>query len=304
MERRDFLKTMGVGAASMAVGGNLLASHSGGTGTAIEAEALPSIGLISGSGGNWHRDGSRAGLKKIAEWGYTEMEFGGGIRGMEADEWPSYLQSLGLKPMIGSAGMAVLLDEEKLKTTIETSLKQGKEYLACYWPWLDENKQDSIDGWKEVADHLNIGGAVCKREGITLIFHNHDMEFYPVEGQIPFDVMMSNLDPAVGIELDLYWIYKSGVSVEEYLQKYPGRYPVLHVKDIPADIKLGTGRTVFGDLTENDFTCVGCGSIDFASIFKLNSISGAKHFMVEADKPGNVATFLELSAKYLRELRF
>lgn len=297
MKRRNFLKTMGMGTIVTAVGKDLF------TACTSPAEQLPAIGLISGSGGNWHSDGPKEGLKKIAGWGYTEIE-GGNIRGMENDEYLPFLKSLGLRPVIGSAGMAIVIDEDRLKTTIKSAQDQGREYLVCYWPWLAEAKGQTIDDWKEVADNLNKGAAICKREGITLLYHNHDMEFYPVEEQMPFDVLMAGLDPAVGIELDLYWITKSGQSAEKYLQKYPGRYPVLHVKDMPADIRCGTGLTDFSKLTEKDFACIGSGSIDFASIFKLNKTSGAKHFIVESDKPGDFPTFLETSAKYLLNLRF
>ena len=298
MERRDFLKTMGAGAIVTATSGNLLSAC-----TSKPTEALPTIGLITGSGGAWHPDGPKAGLKKIAEWGYKDIE-GGSIRGMGNDEFLPLLKSLGLRPVIGTATMEVVINEERLKTTIKNAQEQGRKYLACYWPWIGETLGKKIDDWKMAADHLNIGGAVCKREGITLLYHNHDMEFYPVEGQMPFDVMMSRLDPAVGIELDLYWITKSGQSAETYLKKYPGRYPVLHVKDMPADIKRGAGLTDFSKLTEQDFSAIGSGSINFANIFKTNSISGAKHFIVESDKPGDTATFLESSAKYLLALRF
>jgi len=297
MKRRDFLKTMGAGAIVATVGNNLF------TACTPSLEQLPAIGLISGSSGNWHPDGPKEGLKKIAEWGYKDLE-GGNIRGMGNDEYLPFLKSLGLRPVIGSAGMDVLIDEERLKNSIKNLQNQGREYLTCYWPWIGESKGQQIDGWKEVADNLNKGAAVCKREGITLIYHNHDMEFYPVEGQMPFDVLMSRLDPSVGIELDLYWITKSGQSAVEYLKKYPGRYPVLHVKDMPANIKRGAGLTDFGQLTEQDFSSIGSGSINFAEIFKLNKISGAKHFIVESDKPGDMAKFLESSAKYLLALRY
>ena len=73
---------------------------------------------------------------------------------------------------------------------------------------------------------------------------------------------------------------------------------------MPADVKRGAGLTDFSLLTEKDFSCIGCGTIDFAGIFKLNGISGAKHFIVESDHPGDTATFLETSAKNLLALRF
>ena len=302
MKRRDFLKKMGISALATAIGNNL---HSA---CFLPDEQLPSIGLTTGSNGSWHSDGSKEGLKKIAEWGYTELE-GGSIRGMGNDEYLPFVKSLGLKPLIGGARMEVVIDEEALKSTIKNAQDQGREYLSCSWPFIGPTRGQKIDDWKEVADNLNKGAAVCKREGITLIYHNHDNEFYPVEGQMPFDVLMAGLDQTVGIELDLFWIFKSGQSIEEYLKKYPGRFPVLHIKDMPAHVTRGSfiGALPNDDhplLTEKDFSIIGEGVIDFPGIFKLNSTSGAKHFIVESDKPGDVATFLEKSAKYLLSLRF
>ena len=300
MERRNFLKTMGISVLATAVGKDIFASCS-----TAPTEKLPSFGLITGSGGGWHSDGAVAGLKQIAEWGYTDLE-GGGVRGMDADELRSLLKSLGLKPVIGSTSTSVLIDEERLKPVIANALNQGRSYLAVYdAPWSGPVNNPKLDEWKKVADKMNQGAAVCKREGITLVYHNHDMEFYPIEGQIPFDVLMAGLDPSAGIELDLYWIAKAGAKPEDYFKKYPGRFPVLHLKDMPATVKCGEELTDFSALTDKDFTAIGSGVVDFPGIFKLNAISGAKHFIVEADKvPEGEAIFLEKSAKYLRELIF
>jgi len=298
MERRDFLKTMGLSTVSIAVGNQLLSAS-----TTKPAEALPSFGLISGSNGSWHPDGALEGLKKIAEWGYTELE-GGLPRGMETADFLALLKPLGLKTIIGSCDMASVIDAEKIKASIERAHLLGQQFMVCYWPWIGENQGSHIDDWKQVANNLNKGADICKKEGITLLYHNHDLEFYPVEGQMPFDVLMAMLDPSICIELDLYWITKSGQSPIAYIEKYPDRYPVFHVKDMPVDVKCGQGLTDFSKLTESDFAPIGSGCVDFPGIFKLNRTAGAKHFIVESDKPGDMATFLELSAKYLREITF
>ena len=297
MERRNFLKAMGVGAVTMAVGAEMFACKAKAT------EQLPSFGFI-GFGGPWLRDNPKEALTQIASWGYTELE-GGNNFGMEPDEAQAFLKSIGLKTVICSAPIQLLIgDESELKTRLERALELGQKYAACHWPWPGEIKGQKLDDWKVVADNLNRGSAICKSEGLQLIYHNHDFEFYPVEGQIPFDFLVSNIDTAIGLELDLYWIVKGGKSPVEYLKKYPGRYPALHVKDMPADVKCGVAPTDFGKLTEKDFAPIGSGSIDFAEIFKTNSISGAKHFIVENDKPVDPAQCLELSGKYLSSLRF
>jgi len=300
MERRNFLKTMGLGAISMAVSKNLLTSC-----TTAKFQQLPSFGTITGSGGQWHQDGFRAGLKQLAEWGYTELQGGSNLGDMQPNEVKAFLKSLGLVSISGSVSMANLIgDETLLKTSLARSLALDHKYVHCTWPWIREIQGKKIDDYKVVADNLNRGGKICQSEGIQLLYHNHDFEFYSLEGQMPFEVLMAGLDSSVGIELDTYWCAKGGSSCVEYLKKYPGKYPILHIKDMPANVVCGKGPTDFSKLTDDDFCPIGSGVIDWPEIFKTNSISGAKYFIVEADKPGNIATFLELSAKYLLSVKF
>jgi sugar phosphate isomerase/epimerase len=286
MERRNFLKTMGFSAISLTVCNDLLTAET-------LAKKLPTFGLIPGNtAGQWFKDNPRTALQKIAEWGYKELEFVGDL-GLEMDAAgvTKYLKTLGLKPLIGSTPMINIIDESKLKADIRKSLDLGQKFIVCYWPWLayDGNK---IDDWKRVAERLNNGGAICKNEGIKLLYHNHDIEFRLTEGQIPFDVLMEQLDPAlVDIELDLYWITKGGHSAVDYIKKYPSRFPVFHVKDMDNPIN-------------KDFACVGSGCIDFAEIFKLNKTAGVKHFIVEHDRPKDPEACVRTSAQYLKNLKF
>ena len=287
MKRRSFLKTVGIATISTGICQKLSANEA-------LAKKLPTIGLIPGNtGGKWFRDNPREALKKIAKWGYKELEFGGDMGlGMDATEVTKHLKSLGLKALIGSSPMNSIVDETKLKADISKCLDLGQKFIVCYWPWTADGQGNKIDDWKRVADNLNKGGAICKKEGIKLLYHNHDIEFHITEGQMPFDVLMTQLDPElVDIELDLYWITKGGQSAVEYIKKYPGRYPVFHVKDM-------------NNLTDKDFACVGSGCIDFAGIFKFNDTAGAKHFIVEHDKPEDPEACVASSVKYLSNLKF
>ena len=287
MKRRSFIKILGVSAISMTVSNELFAAEA-------LVKKLPVIGLIPGNtAGKWFKDNPGAALQKIAEWGYKELEFGGDLGlGLDAKGVTKHLKSLGLKPLIGSTPMNNIIDESKLKADIGKCLDLGQKFIVCYCPWTANGQGNKIDDWRRVAENLNKGGMICKKEGIKLLFHNHDIEFRITEGQMPFDVMMSILDPAlVGIELDLYWITKGGQSAVEYIKKYPGRYPVFHVKDM-------------NNTTDKDFACVGSGCIDFTDIFKYNDTAGVKHFIVEHDRPENPETCVASSAKYLTNLRF
>ena len=285
MRRRTFIKAAGVATGAFVFGGSLqaMASLNG---------KLPTIGIITGNtGGEWLKADPKKALQKIADLGYKELEFGGTF-GMSTGELKKYLKKLGLKPVLGPTSMAAMNDPKKLKEDILACKKLGQKYIVCYWPWTDDGQNKKLDDWKKVADNLNKGGAICKKEGLKLLYHNHDIEFRITEGQIPFDTLMPNLDPSlVNIEFDLYWITKGDQSAENYIRKYPGRYPVYHIKDMDKT-------------ASRDFACAGDGCIDFPSIFKLNKQAGVKHFIVEHDNPEDPEQCITSSAKYLLNLKF
>jgi sugar phosphate isomerase/epimerase len=286
MKRRDFIKTAGVLSGACLTAGFIPAACASG------GKSLPGFGLITGNtAGKWLEADPAKALEEIASLGYTELEFGGTF-GMKVESLRSFLKDLGLTPLIGPTSMNAMSDTELLMDDIKKCKELNKEYIVCYFPWTEKGQGSKLDDWRYAADLLNRGGEICKKEGLKLLFHNHDLEFRPTEGQIPFDVFVPLLNPEfVNIELDLYWITKGNQSAEEYIRKYPGRYPVFHIKDI--------------DKTpERSFAYVGDGCIDFAAIFKLNDIAGTQHFIVEHDNPADPELCVKKSAMYLLNLEY
>jgi len=253
---------------------------------------LPSFGIITGNtGGDWVKNNPKEALREIARLGYKELEFGDDF-GMTIPELKKYLKSIGLKALIGPTSMQAMDDTELLKKDIEHCQSLGKKYIVNYWPWTDDGRNKKLDDWKRVAEKLNKGGEICKKNGLRLLHHNHDIEFKLTEGKIPFDTLMDNLDKNyVNIELDLYWITKGDRSAIKYIRKYPGRFPVFHVKDMD-------------HTNEKDFACLGKGRIDFPEIFKLHKTAGVKHYIVEHDHPVDPKDCITIAARYLSELRF
>jgi sugar phosphate isomerase/epimerase len=284
MQRRTFIKTAGAAITAMFLPEILQCQQAKGK--------LPSFGIITGNtGGDWVKNNPKEALREIARLGYKDLEFGEDY-GMSIPELKKFLEDVGLKALIGPTSMQAMDNTEQLKKDIEKCQLLGKKYIVCYWPWTDDGKDKKLDDWKRVAENLNKGGAICKRSGLTLLYHNHDIEFKLTEGQIPFDTLMANLDKnLVSIELDLYWITKGEQSAVEYIQKYPGRYPVFHIKDMD-------------HTSEKSFACPGEGRIDFPAIFKQNKIAGVEHFIVEHDHPTDPKECITSSARYLSGLRF
>lgn len=286
MKRRDFIKITG-----LLSGACLLPDFLSATVTGSQAK-LPHFGIITGNtGGKWMENDPRAALKEIAKLGYKELEFGGSF-GMKTAELNAFLKDCGLKAVAGPTSMGAMHDEKQLLKDIKACQELGQEYIVCYWPWLDGGENKTLDDWKQVADNLNKGGEICKKEGLKLLTHNHDIEFRVTEGQFPFDTLVPALNPEyVNVELDLYWVNKGNQSPETFIKKYPGRFPVFHVKDMDKT-------------AARSFAYPGEGCIDFPSIFKLNKTAGVKHFIVEHDQPADPELCVKTAAHYLSGLRF
>ncbi len=231
----------------------------------------------------------RSTLKQVAEIGYDTLEMSGTF-GESPAAFKEFLQELGLRVLSGGGPIGELRTD--LQKVIDSSLELDKKYLVCFWPWTDSAEGKSLDDWKRLAAELNQIGEKVKAAGLTFAYHNHDIEFKPTDGKIPFDVLLEETDPAtVFMELDIYWILKGGQEPVPYLENYPGRFPLWHVKDMDASPERG-------------FACVGEGIVDFPAIFHHGETAGLQHIFVEQDQPKDEMACARVSHDYLRALRY
>jgi sugar phosphate isomerase/epimerase len=236
-------------------------------------------------------------LKQIAAMGFGEVEnfgYNGKFFGMEASEYKKVLDEHGLVApsghyLYGNFGNkqnpgTVLFGWEK---AVADAKAIGQTYMAI--AFLMPEERTSIAAYKKIAADLNKAGAICKKAGIQLCYHNHDFEFQELEGQIPFDILANETDPGlVKFELDLFWVSKAGKDPIALFKQYKGRVALWHVKDM--------------DNTPNkNFTEVGSGVIDYKRIFKHAKTAGMKHFFVEQDVcPGAPLDSIRKSIAYVQ----
>lgn len=179
-------------------------------------------------------------LKAVAEMGYEGVEFAGFFDYDPAD-LAKMCEDLGL----GIAGAHVqvsTIEGDAIKATIEEHQALGNKYVVV--PGLPEEYRNSVDAWKRTADIFSAAVEAFDEAGLKLGYHNHKMEFEPLEGQIPWDVFMTAVDERVFGQLDIGHVYRAGQDPVEYLKKYPGRYLTVHVKDFgegDADVLVGEG---------------------------------------------------------------
>ncbi len=280
--RRRFIKTT---AQSLTLAG--LTGVFAGCKKPADQKMVQDIGLQMSTVRKPYQEDYKATLQKIAEIGYTTLEMGG-YEGDSLEEFLALLKDLGLRPLSGGTSMSGFV--ESTQKVIESSLQMGKEWVVCFWPWTDSKEGKTLDDWKRVAEKLNSIGEQVKQAGLEFAYHNHDLEFEVTGGQIPYDILLEQTDPAlVAMEIDLYWIKKGNQGPVPYMQKYPGRFPLWHIKDMD-------------DSEERSFACVGEGIIDFPAIFENAEIAGLKHIFVEHDRPEKPLECAEISYDYLDRL--
>jgi len=226
-------------------------------------------------------------LRHVAAIGFQEVEFAGYF-----GRTPKQVHDLLAELKLDSP--SAHMPYESLETNWQEILDQaraiGHEYVLI--AWTPEEARKTLDDWKRIAGKFNRAGEAARRAGLKFGYHNHNFEFVPVENRVPFDVLLAETDPGlVKIEMDLYWITLAGGDPFIYFQQYPGRFPMVHVKDLKK-----------GDKPQ--MVDVGAGDIDFKAIFARREQAGIQHFFVEHDEPADPWASVAASYQYLRALEF
>jgi sugar phosphate isomerase/epimerase len=226
-------------------------------------------------------------LAQIAAIGYRDLEFAG-YAGRRPDAVSAALERHGLRAPSAHVPLEQL--RRQWPATVDAAHAIDHDFIIV--PWLDEKERRTIADYERLADELNRLGDAARKADLRLGYHNHDFEFTPIGGRIPFDVLLDKTDPEdVAFELDLYWITKAGHDPLTYFDRYPGRFPLVHVKD-------SAGAPA------HRMTEVGGGSIDFKRIFARRKQAGILHAFVEHDNPPDAIASIRASYGYLSRLTF
>lgn len=244
-------------------------------------------------------------LAKVAAIGYKEIEFAGYF-GHTPQQVKQALTSHGLVSPSAHLDYATVSSPDKWKQALEEAATIGQTFLVN--PWIDESMRNEPGVWKRIADTYNTAGAAAKKHGIQFCYHNHNFEFYPsagADGKLPVDVLLDSCDPAlVKFELDLCWISAAGKDPLDYFRRYPGRFPLVHVKGL-RKVPAASAAPVPIDTILPDVTDVGHDDvIDWKRIFAKSKEAGITHYFVEHDVPKDPFASLKASYDYVSKLAF
>jgi sugar phosphate isomerase/epimerase len=288
LDRRTFLATMGTAVLAM---------------RRTAAASIPRLGAQLYTVRTQLEKDFEGTLAKVAAIGFTEVEFAGYFK-QTPEQVRDVLKRHRLRAPSAHIDYASLTGD-KWARVIEGARTIGHSYLVN--AWVEEPIRKQPDAWKRIAETYNLAGEASKRAGIQFAYHNHNFEFAPLEepaGKLPYDILLESCDPAlVKMELDLCWISAAGKDPLEYFRRYPGRFPLVHIKGLKAVPAAGGAAPI--DRILPDITDVGHDDvIDWKRIFAQFRAAGIEHYFVEHDVPKEPFDSLKTSHDYLTRLRF
>ncbi len=214
-------------------------------------------------------------IKQLAAIGYKDVEIYS-LYGRTPAEFGQILKDNGIAASSGHYLLPVVKSEWEKR--IEDAKTLGLRYMVI--AILPPEERKSLDDYKKLAELFNKAGEATQKAGIQFCYHNHNFEFQKLGDTMPYDYLLKTLDPKlVAFEMDCFWVTHAGQDPVAYFKQHPGRFPLLHIKDMkdkPApsqelDAKMGL------------FAPVGSGSIDWKRIFAAAKVGGMEHYYVEQD---------------------
>jgi len=207
-------------------------------------------------------------LKAVAEMGYEGVEFAGYYNRI-AEELRKMLDDLGLKVAGTHIGLNTLLGDD-LEKTIEFNKTLGNKFLIV--PWIPEERRNSKQAWLDTAKLFSEIAKKVKRKGMRIGYHNHHMEFIPIDGEMPWNIFYSAVSPEVVMQLDTGNALHGKISVKDVLaimKRYPGRATTVHLKEFSAT---------------NDKAIIGEGDMKWKQFFKLcETVGGTQWYIIEQE---------------------
>jgi sugar phosphate isomerase/epimerase len=167
-------------------------------------------------------------------------------------------------------------DDAGWARNIEGAHQLGLEYMLST---TRSEWQKSLDGWKRTGEFFNHLAQQSRDAGLGFAYHNHNFEYRVYDGVVGYDELLRSSDKnLVKMQMDCFWTTFAGKDPLEYFHQHPGRFVMLHIKDL----KPGFKSTTDG-FKGNPFTEVGTGVIDWKKVFAAAPEAGVKHYYVEQD---------------------
>jgi sugar phosphate isomerase/epimerase len=236
-------------------------------------------------------------LDEARDFGFKNVELAGTYN-VPPEKFKAELEKRGLKAISGHFSYADYKSNPEKVAKEATEL--GLKYAGCAWA-DHKGALYTMDDAKETVDVFNNAGKVLAKHGLKFFYHCHGFEFAPNGGETFMDYLIKNTDPKyVTFEMDVFWVVHPGQDPVQWLEKYPGRWELMHVKDMRKGTE--TGRFDAKTDLKND-VAIGTGMMDWPAILKTAKKTGVKYYFIEDESP-TVKDQIPVSLKYLSDVKF
>ncbi len=227
-------------------------------------------------------------VRAVAQMGYQGVEFYAPYFGWsesQTKQMRKLLDDLGIR-CFSTHNDSSYLSPEKIGRARDMNLILGSQYVVMAW----SDPKPGLDGWKAIADSLNVAADQLELAGLKAGYHNHQREFIPVENQLPIEILAKNTKPSIMLQLDVGTCLEAGSDPVAWIRANPGRIRSLHLKDWSPEKAKGY-TVLFGE-----------GTAEWKNIFEAaENGGGVEYYLIEQE--GSRFAELETARRCLQSFR-
>lgn len=248
-------------------------------------------------------------LKKVKEMGYDGGELAG-LYGKSASEVKALFAEAELIPMSAHVSYQDLMPD--IEGLVKTYKEIGCQYIVI--PYLPEDLRYGTEKYPEVVKGIKKIAEVCKENDIILLYHNHDFEFAKTDsGEYVLDALYNEISSdLLQTEIDTCWVNVGGENPCDYVRKYTGRAPIVHLKDFYGSKSKNMYKLIGIESTEEqsasfEYRPLGYGVQNIQAIVDAAKDAGALWIIAEQDEPSMGKTRLEcaqMSIDYMKDIEY
>lgn len=234
-------------------------------------------------------------LKLIRNLGVTRVE-APGFFGHSATEFRNLFDTAGLQCV------SIVVPYERMQSDADGAAADAKTVGATFVivSWIPHKGSLTEDQVHAAAKDFNRWGEKLRSQGLKFGYHPHGFEFGHTANATLFDVLVAETSPDfVTFELDTFWFRQGGVDPARFLEKYPARFQLMHLKDIAA----GTKEDLSGGAPESSSVIVGTGTLHWQEILHATAQSSITEYMIE-DESADPVKQVPQSLLFLRQITF
>lgn len=222
-------------------------------------------------------------VETVKGFGIQEVELAGNYN-LKNAAFREMLEHAGLKPVAGHFPMDRITGDTQ--AVAKECQELGIRYVGA--AWIKGKGEFDIEAAHKAAADFNKAGKALAAHGIKVFYHCHGYEFkhQDAQGRKPMDILIQETDPRyVTFEMDILWVVFPGEDPAAWFGKYPGRWELVHLKDLKKGVQTGFHN---GGTDPNNDVVLGTGQMDWPKILKAAKKAGVKHYFIEDESAWSV----------------